>query len=68
MGKYQKYVEDLKSLQDDVAGLRRVLHDAIQHTLQDVLRIREWVVEQERKLCPDAMIFFEVSDLFKSRF
>lgn len=45
MEKYGKDAEVLKALQDEVVGLRRAIHDAIQQTMWDVLRVRERVVE-----------------------
>lgn len=39
------HAEALKVLQNEVAGLKLVLRDFLQRTIQDVLRVRERVVE-----------------------
>lgn len=39
--KYQKDAEALKSLQDEVADLRRALYDDLQLTMQNMFEVRE---------------------------
>lgn len=39
--KYQKDTQALKSLQDEVADMRRELHDNLEQTMWDVLGVRE---------------------------
>ncbi|CAI8612132.1 unnamed protein product [Vicia faba] len=38
MEKYQKYAEALKTLQDEVVGLRHTLNNALQYTMQELLK------------------------------
>ncbi|CAI8596448.1 unnamed protein product [Vicia faba] len=63
---YRKDAEALKVLQDEVAHLRRELHDTLQRAMQNMLEVQKQVVEHGRKLCPDDVIYTEVIDLFMS--
>lgn len=74
MGEHQKALlyetksnaKALKVFQDEMEGLKQVLSDSLEQTMWDVFGIRERVVEYERKLCLDAVIYAETLDLFKS--
>lgn len=70
MNKHQKTsvqaTETLKYLQDKMDGLKQTLHGSLQHTMQDMLGVREQVAEQTRKFFPDTMISSEVLYPFKS--
>lgn len=42
---YVYVTEALKTLQDEVAGMRRALRDSLKKTMRDILGVRERVVE-----------------------
>lgn len=48
--------------------MRHALHDVLQQTMRDMLGVREQVVEQTRKFCPDALISIKGLRPFKFSF
>lgn len=58
--------EAQKALQEEVASLKRELCDSLQRTIQDVLGFCEQIVEQARRLCPNAIVFVVALVPFKS--
>lgn len=43
----------LKTLQDEVANLKRPLYDSLKHNMKNMFGVHEQVLEQARKLFPD---------------
>lgn len=52
----EAHVETLKSLKDEVTRLKQTLCDSFKWTMQNMLKIRERVIEQARGFFPDAII------------
>lgn len=56
----------LKSLQDEVANMKRALRDSLERTMWDAIGVYEKVMDHTRRFFSDDVIFVEVLDLFKS--
>lgn len=52
--------EAWKALQNKVAGLRRALQNSFQQAMHHMFGVRRRVVDHERKLCHDDVVYVEV--------
>lgn len=57
----------LKTLQDEVANLKRPLYDSLKHNMKNMFGVHEQVLEQARKLLPWCHNLWWVAESFKVR-